>query len=141
MEDQIFKGLSLGAPYVSMVAIGRAAMAAAMSGKKVGELIAKGEIPKDLQKHGDTVSDIFRDVRELRDIYGAEADNISPGAIGVYSYISRVSTGLRQLMALNRKFTLEKIDRTDIIALTKEAGEMSGISTVFDFKQRIRQMI
>lgn len=141
MEDQIFKGLSLGAPYVSMIAIGRAAMTAAMVGKRVGELIDKGEIPKDLKKYGDTVGDIFRDVRELRDIYGTEADSISPGAIGLYSYINRVSTGLRQFMALNRKFALDRIDRTDIIALTKEAGEISGISTVFDFKERIKQMV
>jgi hypothetical protein len=141
MEDQIFKGLSLGAPYVNMIAIGRAAMAAAMAGKTVGELIAKGQIPKGLQKYGDNIGDIFRDVRELRDIYGPEADNISPGAIGLYSYINRVSTGLRQMMALNRKFTLDKIDRTDIIALTREAGEISGISTVMDYRERIRQII
>ncbi|MDD4833263.1 MAG: glutamate synthase-related protein [Lutispora sp.] len=141
MEDQIFKGLSLGSPYVSMIAIGRAAMAAAMAGKKVGELIAKGEIPKDLQKYGENIKDIYRDVRMLRDIYGSEADNISPGAIGLYSYINRVSTGLRQMMALNRKFALDKIDRNDIIALTKEAGEVSGISTVMDYRKRIREMV
>jgi len=141
MEDQIFKGLSLGAPYISMIAIGRAAMAAAMAGNKVGELISKGEIPKDLQKYGDKVSDIFRDVRLIRDIYGSEADDIAPGAIALFSYINRVSTGLRQLMALNRKFALKNIDRTDIIALTKEAGEVSGISTIMDYRIKIRDMI
>lgn len=141
MEDQIFKGLSLGAPYISMIALGRAAMASAMTSKRVGELIAKGEIPKDLQKYGNTILDIYRDVRMLRDIYGSEADNIAPGAIGVFSYINRVSTGLRQMMALNRKFTLDKINRTDIIALTKEAGEVSGISTIMDYRERIRQLI
>ncbi|MPM50523.1 hypothetical protein SDC9_97265 [bioreactor metagenome] len=141
MEDQIFKGLSLGAPYISMIAIGRAAMAAAMAGKRAGELIAKGDIPKDLQKYGNSLSDIYRDVRLLRDTYGFDADNISPGAIGVFSYINRVSTGLRQMMALNRKFALDKIDRTDIIALTKEAGEVSGISTIMDYRNRIREMI
>ena len=44
-------------------------------------------------------------------------------------------------MALNRKFTLNKIDRTDIIALTKEAGEISGISTVMDYKDMIKELI
>lgn len=141
MEDSIFKGLSLGAPYISMVALGRASMAAAMAGKKVGELIAKGEAPKELQKYGNTIDEIFRDVRELRDIYGDKADSISPGTIGVFTYVNRVSTGLRQMMALNRKFTLDKIDRTDIIALTKEAGEISGISTITDYRDRIRQMV
>ncbi len=141
MEDSIFKGLALGAPYISMVALGRSAMSAAMLGKTVGELIEKGKVPKDLQKYGDTVSEIFRDVRKLREIYGSEADNMPAGVIALYSYINRVSVGLQQLMALNRKFSLDKIDRTDIIALTKEAGEISGISTIMDYKNKIRQMV
>ena len=124
-----------------MIAIGRAAMAAAMAGKKVGELIDQGQIPKELQKYGGSIEEIYRDIRLVRDIYGSEADSFSPGALGLFSYINRVSTGLRQLMALNRKFTLNKIDRTDIIALTKEAGEISGISTVMDYKDMIKELI
>lgn len=141
MEDSIFKGLSLGAPYISIIALGRSAMSAAMSGKTVGELIAKGKIPKDLQKYGNTVSEIFRDVRELKDIYGDKAESIPTGTIGVFTYVNRVSVGLQQLMALNRKFSLNKIDRTDIIALTREAGDISGISTIMDFKDKVRQMV
>jgi hypothetical protein len=116
-------------------------MAAAMAGKKVGELIDQGQIPKELQKYGGSIEEIYRDIRLVRDIYGSEADSFSPGALGLFSYINRVSTGLRQLMALNRKFTLNKIDRTDIIALTKEAGEISGISTVMDYKDMIKELI
>lgn len=141
MEDQIFKGLALGAPYISMIAIGRAAMAAAMAGKRVGELIEQGQIPKELQKYGNSVEEIFRDIRLLRDVYGSEVDSFEPGALGLFSYINRVSTGLRQMMALNRKFTLDRIDRTDIIALTKEAGEVSGISTIMDYRDIVRQFI
>lgn len=44
-EDTVFKALSLGAPYVKLAAIGRGAMAAAMSAKKVGELIENGKVP------------------------------------------------------------------------------------------------
>lgn len=141
MEDQIFKGLSLGAPYISMIAIGRAAMAAAMTGKKVGDLIIKGDIPKKLQKYGSTVEDIYRDIRRLKEIYGSDVNSISLGAIGVYSYINRVMTGLKQLMTLNRKFNLNEINRNDIIALTKEAGELSGISTAMDFKNRVKDIL
>lgn len=141
MEDTVFKGLSLGAPYVSLIALGRSAMSAAMSGKKVGELVKEGKVPKDLQKYGNTIGEIFRDVRKLREVYGEKTDNISPGTIAVYTYVNRVCVGLQQMMALNRKFALDKIDRTDIIALTKEAGEVSGISTITDYRDKIRQMI
>lgn len=141
MEDHIFKALSLGAPYIPMVGIGRAAMASAMVGEKLGQLIREGNVPKDLQKYGNTIEEIFVDIRELKDIYGSEVKNISTGAIGVYSYIHRISTGLRQLMALNRKFSLNEIERRDIIALTREAAEVSGISSFMELKRNIIDMV
>ena len=127
MEDHVFKGLALGAPYVRMVGIGRAAMAAALSGKKVGELIEAGTLPKEYQRFGNTKEEIFGDLPLLRKIYGERADEISTGAIGLFSYINRISDGLRQLMALNRKFALEYIDRSDIIPMTDLAARISGI--------------
>ena len=42
-------------------------MAAAMSAKKVGELIAEGNVPKEYAKFGSTVPEIFADLRELRE--------------------------------------------------------------------------
>jgi hypothetical protein len=39
---------------------------------------------------------------------------------------------LRQLMAGNRKFTLEYITRDDIAALTPEAAQISGIPYIMD---------
>lgn len=132
MEDQVFKGLALGAPYVNFVAIGRAAMAAALVGKQVGDLISKGTVPKEYQRFGTTLEEVFGDIRELKGLYGNDATNISPGAIGVYSFINRISSGLQQLMALNRKFTLENIDRSDIIPLTELAAKVSGLDTYGD---------
>lgn len=128
-EDHVFKGLSLGAPHVDMIGIGKAAMTAAMVGKRVGSLIEEGVVPKDLQRFGTTKEKIFEGIKELRGIYGDEIDNISTGAIGVYSYIDRISTGLRQLMALNRKFTLAHIDRSDIVPLTELAKQVTGLKT------------
>lgn len=128
-EDQVFKGLSLAAPHVSMIGIGRAAMTAAMVGKKVGDLLEEGIVPKDFQRFGSTKEEIFQGIRELREYYGDEVDEMSTGAIGLYSYIDRVSTGLRQLMALNRKFSLEHIDRRDIMPLTELSKQVSGLKT------------
>jgi len=42
LEDQIFKAIALGSPYVSSVCMGRASMSAAMAGNTVGEMIKKG---------------------------------------------------------------------------------------------------
>lgn len=120
MEDDIYKVLALGAPYIKAVAIGRAAMAAAMSGKLVGEMINKGNIPMTLKKFGDDADKIFREAKSLKKIYGEE---IPFGAIGVYSFINRLSLGIQLFMTLNRKFSLNYINQQDVIPLTREAKE------------------
>ena len=132
MEDHVYKGLALGAPYVDLIAIGRGAMAAAFSGKQIGEFIEKGNVPREFQRFGNTKEEIFSDLKELKLIYGDKAEEIPTGAIGVYSYINRLSTGLRQFLALNRKFDLKHIDRSDIIPMTELASKVSGLSTYMD---------
>jgi len=54
----------------------------------------------------------------------------------VYSYINRISAGLKQLMALNRKFKLEYIDRSDIVPMTELSAQVSGIDTYDDILVR-----
>ncbi len=127
MEDQIFKGLSLGAPYITMVGVGRAAMAAAMVGNYVGDSIKKGKVPKEFERFGSTLESVFEDIKKLRLIYGDDALNIPPGAIGLYSYVQRISVGLQQLMALNRKYSLRHISQEDIIPLTELASRVTGL--------------
>ena len=129
MEDHVFKGLALGAPYINLVAVGRAAMAAAIVGKQVGDGIESGNVPKEYSRFGTTVEEIFGDIRELKGLYGADAALISTGAIGVYSFINRISAGLQQLMALNRKFDVSYINRDDIIPMTELAATVTGLKT------------
>lgn len=129
MEDDIYKGLALGAPYVDFIGIGRGAMAAAMAGEKIGNLIKDGKVPRQYEKFGSTIKEIFGDIGQLKEIYGEEAVNISPGAIGLYSYINRVSAGVQQFMALNRKFALKHIERSDIFPLTNIGAEVTGLKT------------
>ncbi len=62
--------------------------------------------------------------------------DISTGAIGVYSYINRISAGLRQFMALNRKFDLKYIDRNDIIPMTELSANVSGLETYMDLVKK-----
>ncbi len=128
-EDQVFKGLALGAPHIGFVGVGRAAMAAAMVGKRAGEAIARGEAPAGYERYGKTVEDVFSDYRLLKAEYGSEAASIPTGAIGVYSYLNRICSGLRMLMALNRKFALEQLGPEDLLPLTAEAARVSGLPT------------
>ncbi|MFC2050928.1 glutamate synthase-related protein [Chloroflexota bacterium] len=132
MEDQIFKGFALCAPYVKAIAMARAPLAAAMVGKTIGEAINGGQLPIYLQRFGNTRESIFVTAEGLKREYGKDYEKIPTAAIGLYTYYERLAQGLRQLMAGGRKFALEHITRNDIAALTPEAASVSGIPLVSD---------
>lgn len=131
-EDQIFKALALGAPYVKAVGMARGPMAATMVGKTIGKRIAEGQIPVYVERFGNTAEEIFVTAPELKRKYGERFNGIPTGALGLYSYFKRLSQGLRQLMAGNRKFGLGYITRDDIAALTPDAARVSGIPYILD---------
>jgi glutamate synthase domain-containing protein 2 len=131
-EDQIFKALALGAPYVKAVGMARSPLAAAMVGKTIGNRISDNQIPVYVERFGATRDEIFVTAPELRQRFGARFDDLPSGAIGVYTYFKRLSQGLRQMMAGERKFTLDYLTRDDIASLTKEAADISGISFITD---------
>jgi glutamate synthase domain-containing protein 2 len=132
-EDQIFKGLALGAPFVKLVGMARSPIAAAMVGKTIGRAIEEGQLPVYIERFGRSRDEIFVTATELRQQLGAEAfETLPPGALGLYTYYERLAQGLRQLMAGSRKFSVEHISRDDLAALTHEASEISGIQYVMD---------
>ena len=67
-----------------------------------------------------------------RERFGDEFKNLPPGAMGIYSYVDRLRQGLQQLMAGERKFALKYIERNDLVALTREAADVSGIPYVME---------
>lgn len=142
-EDQIFKGLSMGAPYVKMIGMARAPIAAAMVGKTIGRSIAEGQLPVYVERFGSGIDEIFVTASSLRKELGNEEfGKIPPGALGLYTYYERLAQGLRQLMAGCRKFSLEHISRDDIATLTREAEEISGIPYVMDVdKDKIAKIL
>jgi glutamate synthase domain-containing protein 2 len=131
-EDQIFKALALGAPYVKAVGMARGPMAATMVGKTIGKRIVEGQIPVYIERFGSTAEEIFVTAPELKRKHGKRFNDIPTGAMGLYSYFNRLSQGLRQLMAGNRKFGLGYVTRDDIAALTTNAARVSGIPYILD---------
>ncbi len=131
-EDQIFKGLALGAPHFKLIGMARAPLAAAMVGKTIGRRLKDGQAPVYVQRFGSTVEEIFVMAPELKQRLGESFSRIPTGAIGLYTYVQRLAQGLRQLMCGSRKFALEFITRDDIAALTSQAAEISGIRYVME---------
>lgn len=133
LEDHMFKGFAMGAPYIKCIAMARSPLTAAMVGKTVGEAIKSGKVPNEYKKYGATLDQIFVGASDLKEKIGPDAfQKLPAGAIGVYSYFERLAQGLRQFMCGTRKFSLQYITRDDLVALTREAADISGISYIMD---------
>ena len=141
LEDQLFKGLALCAPYVKAIGMARAPLAAVMVGKTIGDAIKSEQLPVYLQRFGKTREAVFVTAEELKREYGKDYERIPTSAIGLYTYYERLAQGLRQLMAGSRKFALKYIERNDLVALTREAAEVSGIDYVMDSDAKIVDQI
>jgi len=132
LEDHVFKALALGAPYVKLACMGRSIMTAAMVGTNEGRKL-ESMCKREERDCKEAYVEHFAEAATLRrkfplDQYGI----IPPGALGMYSYISRMTQGLQQFMAGARKFALKYISRDDLVALTEEAAKISGIPYVMD---------
>lgn len=132
LEDHIFKVMAMGAPYVKAVCMGRALMIPAFVGKNIEEWIKTNKLPPTVSEFGVRPEEIFVSYEELADKYGDDMKDIPLGAIGVYTFSQRIRVGLQQLMAGSRNFSLSSISRKDIMSLTEEAAEVSGIPYVMN---------
>jgi glutamate synthase domain-containing protein 2 len=142
LEDQIFKGLALGAPFVKLIGMARAPIAAAMVGKTIGNTIEASQVPVYVERFGNSVEKIFVTASDLKKELGNdEFKKLPTGAIGLYTYYERLAQGLRQLMCGSRKFALEYITRNDLASLTQEASNISGIPYIMDYQKEEAEKI
>ena len=141
-EDQIFKGLAMGAPFVKLVGMARGPIAAAMVGKTIGRTIQEQQVPVYVERFGNSIDAIFVTASALRTELGNDAfEKLPAGAIGLYTYYERLAQGLRQLMAGSRKFSTQYLSRDDLAALTPEAAEVSGIQYIMDVDKTAAETI
>jgi len=131
-EDDIFKAMALGAPYVKAVGMARSPLCAAHVGKLVAEQINKNAVDKTIEPYGRTMDEVFVLASRVKGLFSSNGKEVPAGALGIYSYYQRLSQGLRQLMCGSRKFALEHLTRNDIVTLTREAAEVTGIRYIMD---------
>jgi hypothetical protein len=95
-----------------------------------------------VERFGNSAEEIFVTAPALKSKYKERFNKIPTGAMGIYSYFSRLSQGLKQLMAGNRKFSLEYITRDDIAALTQDAANISGIPYITEIdKEEVNKIL
>ncbi len=132
LEDHIFKALALGAPYVKAICMGRGLMIPAFIGKNIEAWIKEDTLPKTVKEYGDVPERIFITYETLREEYGKDFNKIPLGAIGMYTFCDRLKVGLRQLMAGSRKFAVKHLERNDLVSLTRECADVTGIPYVME---------
>jgi glutamate synthase domain-containing protein 2 len=131
-EDHVFKVLAMGAPHTVAVCMGRALMIPGLVGRNIEKWLADKDLPKSVSEFGGSKDELFVTYETLRKQFGAEVDNFPAGALGVYTYTDKIKIGLQQLMCGSRNMKLSTISRSDLMALTREASEVSGIPFVMD---------
>lgn len=132
LEDHIFKALALGAPFFKALCMGRALMIPAFVGKHIQKWIQEEKLPTEIKKFGDVPERIFITYETLKSKYGNDFEKLPFGAIAMYTFCDRLKLGLQQFMAGARKFAIQYIDRNDLVSLTKEASEVTGIPYVME---------
>ena len=143
LEDHIFKGLALGAPYTKLICMGRGIMIPGFVGANIqGALHSHqraevnghwSELPKSVLQVGSTAKEIFAGYFDVQKKVGKdEMKNIPYGAIAFCTLADKLGCGLQQLMAGARKFSLDKIARGDIMSGNRETAGETGIPHVAD---------
>jgi len=132
-EDGVFKALAMGAPYAKAVCMGRALMIPGFVGRNVGDWLKDGRLPNTVSQFGASVEEIFVNYEDVKALVGSEEiKNIPLGAIGIYSYSEKIKVGLQQLMAGARCFSLPAITRRELMSLTHECADVTGIPYLMD---------
>ncbi len=141
LEDHLFKGLALGAPYTKLICMGRAIMIPGFLGSNIEGAIHPerraqvsgnwNELPKTVLEVGKTAEEIFAGYHDLEKKLGKdEMKKIPYGAIAFYTLADKLGCGLQQLMAGARKFSLNQITRNEIFSGNRETAMETGIPHV-----------
>jgi len=142
-EDHVYKALALGAPYTKLVCMGRAPMIPGYLGSNIQGVFEPekreklhghwSELPPSVKKLGTKPEEIFAGWEAVKDKVGAqEMKEIPFGAVAMYGYADKLSSGLQQFMAGARKFNLKEINRQDLMAANRETSELTGIPFMTD---------
>lgn len=142
-EDQIFKALALGAPYVKLVCMGRATMIPGFLGSNIEGALHPDrkeslsgnwdKLPAGFKEYGGSPEEIFAGYYDVQKKVGKDAmKNIPFGAIAMWTLADKLTAGLQQLLAGARKFSVSEIARADITSGNRETERETKIPFVTD---------
>jgi len=152
LEDSIFKGLALGAPFTKLICMGRGIMIPGFLGANIEGAIHPerkekvngnwDKLPASISAMGSTPEEIFASYYDVQKKVGKdEMKNIPYGAIAMWTMADKLACGLQQLLAGARKFQLNKLTRNDLFAGNRETAQETGITYITDAKDETAKKI
>ncbi len=143
LEDSIFKGLALGAPFTKLICMGRGIMIPGFLGANIEGVLHPdrkervngnwSSLPKSIADLGDSPEKIFASYFDVQEKVGKkEMANIPYGAIAMWTMADKLGCGIQQLLAGARKFKLDQLSRNDIFAANRETARETGITHITD---------
>jgi hypothetical protein len=143
LEDSIFKGLALGAPFVKMICMGRGIMIPGFLGANIEGALHPDKrewvngnwesLPKSVSDLGDSPEEIFASYFDVQKKVGREEMRHIPyGAIAMCTMADKLACGIQQLLAGARKFKIDQISRNEIFAANRETSQETGITYITD---------
>lgn len=144
-ETQIFKSLAMSnlgdGPVIKTIAMARAPLLAVMKSSYFAKLAESKRLPKAFaEEYSSEPGNFFIMAKEMMERYPdmQVGKDVPWGAIGLYTYLTdRVGEGLKQLMAGSRKFSLDFLERSDIVSLSERARKVTGIETMEEMADRV----
>lgn len=141
LEDSIFKGLALGAPFTKLICMGRGIMIPGFLGANIEGVLHPdrkervngnwSSLPKSIADLGDSPEKIFASYFDVQEKVGKkEMANIPYGAIAMWTMADKLGCGIQQLLAGARKFKLDQLSRNDIFAANRETARETGITHI-----------
>lgn len=152
LEDSIFKGIALGAPFTKLICMGRGIMIPGFLGANIEGAIHPerrekvngnwDKLPASISAMGTTPEEIFASYYDVQKKVGKdEMKNIPYGAIAMWTMADKLACGLQQLMAGARKFQLCKVTRNDLFAGNRETAKETGITYITDARDESAKKI
>ncbi|WP_310599428.1 glutamate synthase-related protein [Desulfobulbus sp.] len=143
LEDSIFKGLALGAPFTKLICMGRGIMIPGFLGANIeGALHPErrekvngnwDKLPASIAAMGNSAEEIFASYYDVEKKVGKdEMKNIPFGAVAMWTMADKLACGLQQLMAGARKFRMNTLSRNDLFAGNRETAKETGITYITD---------
>lgn len=142
-EDQMFKALALGSPFVKLICMGRSIMIPGFLGSNIeGALHPERKdavngnwnaLPASFKEYGTSPQEIFAGYHDVQKKVGkTEMKNIPYGAIAIWTCADKLNAGFQQLMAGARKFSMKEIARTDICSGNRETERETKVPFITD---------